>query len=113
MNMQNLILISAVIFLCGCAASLESYNETEPEHPPTYNWMGDGRGSYSKLQTDRYECAQETAGDDEIVYVFVFTQGGSISGTGATRVNGSLFRSCLGSRNWQRNHSGTGIGVAP
>ena len=113
--MRNLILISAVILLSGCAAFMEGYNETEtePEHPPTYNWMGDGRGSYSKLQTDRYECAQETAGDDEIVYVFVFTYGGTVSGTGATRVNGSLFRSCLGARNWQRNRSGTGIGVAP
>tara|TARA_B110000008_G_C16888452_1_gene531836 strand:+ start:400 stop:729 length:330 start_codon:yes stop_codon:yes gene_type:complete len=109
MNMKHLILISVVILLSGCAEFLE----IESEHPTTYNWMGDGQGSYSKLQTDRYECAQEASGDDEIVYVFVFTQGGTVSGTGATRVNGSLFRSCLGARNWQRNRSGTGIGVAP
>ena len=66
--MKHLILISVIILLRGCAEFLE----IEPEHPPTYNWMGDGQGSYSKLQTDRYECAQEAAGDDEIVYVFVF-----------------------------------------
>ena len=108
--MKHLILISAVILLSGCAEFLE----TEPQVPLTWDWQGDGRGSYQQLQTDRFQCARDsmvstssmsgTGGND--------ISSGSISSSSNTLPSCGIFVSCLASKGWIENSYGTGTRVA-
>ena len=99
--MRITITLVAVTFLVGCAVA-----------PITY--VGDG--SYAQLQTDRYECAQETSTRTDTISGASSSSSlganAGVSGNSSVSCSTQMFVACLGARGWKRVYDGSGVGVA-